>query len=99
VPCAQRFMEVLCLLSRGPWRSPRALADDLELFGCCFFVLVGIVIPLFFLRANFSLGIYRRILGHICDEIWVMGHNEFWSCRDQLEFPWIGKIVLYIYLP
>jgi hypothetical protein len=54
-----------------PW------AEDLELLGCFFVVLVGIVIPLFFLRANFSfLGIYRRILGHICNEIWVMGHDN-----------------------
>jgi hypothetical protein len=54
-----------------------------------FLVLVGIVIPIFFLASNFSfLGIYRRILGHIYDEIWVMGHdNGFRSCRDQWEFP------------
>jgi hypothetical protein len=97
----QRFMEVLCLLSQGSWRSARALGGGTGVIWMFFFVLVGILIPHFFLRANLSfLGIYRRILGHICDEIWVMGHdNGFRSCKDQLEFPWIGKIVLYIYLP
>jgi hypothetical protein len=45
----QRFMEVLCLLSRGSWRSPHALGGGPGVIRMFFFVLVGIVIPPFFL--------------------------------------------------
>jgi hypothetical protein len=48
----QQFMEVLCLLSRGSCRSPRALGRGPGVIRMFFFVLVGILIPILFLRAD-----------------------------------------------
>jgi hypothetical protein len=66
-----------------------------------FFVLGGIVISLIFLRANLSfLGIYRRILGHICNEIWVMlwdTTTDFGVARNNWNSLGLGRLY-YIFI-